>query len=149
MCFPQDCSGKQNQVHDAGSRLWAASWSGASFIGLTLRRRRICRWFCVCSVLGGQFRARLHILEPGRGNKLKSCSEQDRVSKWREGKAHRGREPPRRCLLEFSSKIIKHRRCIYERMLSALLYAGKQCRKHLAMKTHQKPYRHIMLGCRL
>ena len=39
----------------------AESWSGTSSIGFGSRRRRVCRCFCVCSVLGGQFRARTKI----------------------------------------------------------------------------------------
>jgi len=60
----QDCTGKQNQIWICFPGLWAESWSGTSSIGFGSWPRRICRCFCVCSILGGLFRFRKHILPP-------------------------------------------------------------------------------------
>ena len=63
--------GKKNKDELVRSNIWAESLSGMSSIGIGSRRRVIRRRCCVCGVLGGHFRVRMHILEPSRKNNLK------------------------------------------------------------------------------
>lgn len=59
--------------------VFAESWHGTPYIRLRPRRRRICWCFCVRSVLGGQLRVRMHILELCRYKMEQSMPEQWRV----------------------------------------------------------------------
>ena len=61
---PRDCSGKQNQVECSFHDFWPKPGPGRLPLDSGRGDVEFASVFCVCSVLGGQIRVRMHILEP-------------------------------------------------------------------------------------
>jgi len=78
LTFPHPRIARVSKIHlNMCAEIWADSWSGTASIGFGSRKSRISLCFCVCSVRGGQFHIRTHILE--RCRNMKSCPEQDEL----------------------------------------------------------------------